>query len=180
MNACAAPCGRRRPGKLAELTAPEALASHHAVDGFSCGEQVLDDWLRKRALANQVSGASRTFVVCEEGAVVAYYALASSAVSVTASTGRFKRNMPDPIPVVVLGRLAVATAHHGNGIGRALFQDAARRVVNAADVIGIRGMIVHALSDNAAAFYRRLGFDPSPLDPMTMMVTLADLRAAMK
>jgi predicted N-acetyltransferase YhbS len=161
------------------LRAPEALASHHLVDGFSSGEQVLDDWLRKRALANQASGASRTFVVCKDDVVVAYYALASSAVSVTAGTGRFKRNMPDPIPVVVLGRLAVASSHHGKGIGRALFQDAARRVVNAADAIGIRGMIVHALSDNAAAFYRKLGFDPSPLDPMTLMVTVADLRASM-
>jgi predicted N-acetyltransferase YhbS len=87
--------------------------------------------------------------------------------------------MPDPIPVVVLGRLAVATSHHGQGIGRALFRDAAQRVVNAADAIGIRGLIVHALSENAAAFYRRLGFDPSPLDPMMLMVTLADLRASL-
>lgn len=162
------------------LTAPEPLASDHIVDTFSCGEQVLDDWLRKRALANQASGASRTFVVIDDGRVVGYYALASSAVGVTAGTGRFKRNMPDPIPVVVLGRLAVATSHHGQGIGRALFQDAVRRVVNAADAIGVRGMIVHALSENAAAFYRKLGFDPSPLDPMTLMVTLADLRAALK
>ncbi len=160
------------------LTAPEALGSHHRVEEFSSGEHVLDDWLRKRALANQASGASRTFVVCEDGIVVAYYALASSAVGVTSGTGRFKRNMPDPIPVVVLGRLAVATSHHGKGIGRALFQDAARRVVGAADAIGIRGMIVHALSESAAAFYRQLGFDPSPLDPMTLMVTLSDLRAA--
>jgi len=158
-----------------------ARASRHSarVDGFSSGEQVLDDWLRKRALANQASGASRTFVVCKDGVVVAYYALASSAVSVTVGMGRFKRNMPDPILVVVLGRLAVASSHHGKGLGRALFQDAARRVVNAADAIGIRGMIVHALSDNAAAFYRKLGFDPSPLDPMTLMVTVADLHASM-
>src|SRR5581483_10896545 len=162
------------------LTAPEALAPHHALDRFSCGEPSLDDWLRRRALANQTTGASRTFVVCDDGVVVAYYALASAAVSVASATGRFRRNMPDPIPVVVLGRLAVASAHHGRGIGRALFQDAARRVVAAADTIGIRGLLVHALSDDAAAFYRQLGFDPSPLDPITLMVTLADLRAAMK
>ena len=126
-----------------------------------------------------MSGASRTFVVCESDVVVAYYALASSAVAVVESPGKFRRNMPDPIPVVVLGRLAVATSHHGQGIGRALFRDAAQRVVNAADAIGIRGLIVHALSENAAAFYRRLGFDPSPLDPMMLMVTLADLRASL-
>ena len=162
------------------LSAPEPLAPHHQVDGFVCGETPLDDWLKRRANANQVSGASRTFVVCESGGVVAYYALASSAVSVQATVGRFRRNMPDPIPVVVLARMAVATSHHRQGIGRALFQDAARRVINAADAIGIRGLIVHALSDDAAAFYRQLGFDTSPIDPMTLMVTLADLRASSK
>jgi GNAT superfamily N-acetyltransferase len=160
------------------LSAPEPLASGHELDAFSCGETVLDDWLKKRALANQVSGASRTFVALEHNAVVAYYALASSAVSVSMSPARFRRNMPEPIPVVVLGRLAVASTHHGRGIGRALFQDAARRVINAADAIGIRGLIVHALSDDAFAFYRALGMDPSPLEPMTLMVTLADLRAS--
>ncbi|MFI5308975.1 MAG: GNAT family N-acetyltransferase [Polyangiales bacterium] len=161
------------------LSAPEPLAPHHVIDGFSCGEPALDDWLKRRAHANQTSGASRTYVACESGVVVAYYALASSAVAVTTTSGRFRRNMPDPIPVVVLGRLAVARSHQGKGIGRALFQDAASRVLNAADAIGIRGLIVHALSEDAAAFYRRLGFDPSPLDEMTLMVTLADLRASM-
>ena len=87
--------------------------------------------------------------------------------------------MPDPIPVVVLGRLAVAQSHQGRGLGRALFQDAARRVIYAAEAIGIRGMLVHALSDEAKAFYLRLGLDESPLEPMTLMVTLADLRAAL-
>jgi predicted N-acetyltransferase YhbS len=162
------------------LSAPEPLASQHQLDSFSSGVPVLDDWLKRRALANQATGASRTFVVCEACTVVGYYALASSAVSVGQAPGRFRRNMPDPIPVVVLARLAVALTHQGHGIGRALFQDAARRVVRAADAIGIRGMIVHAISAQAAAFYRRLGFDPSPLDPMTLMVTLADLRASMK
>lgn len=161
------------------LSAPEPLAPKHKLDGFSCGEPALDDWLKRRANANQTSGASRTYVACEAGVVVAYYALASSAVAVATTSGRFRRNMPDPIPVVVLGRLAVAQSHHGKGIGRALFQDAARRVINAADTIGIRGLIVHALSEDAAAFYRRLGFDASPLDPMTLMVTLADLRASL-
>lgn len=161
------------------LSAPEPLAQHHDLDGFSSGEASLDDWLRRRAGANQISGATRTFVVCESVAVVAYYALASSAVSVAATPGRFRRNMPDPIPVVVLARLAVAHSHQGRGIGRALFQDAARRVIHAADAIGIRGLLVHALADDAVAFYRRLGLDPSPLEPTTLMVTLADLRASL-
>lgn len=162
------------------LTAPEPLSRDHEVAGFSCGEASLDDWLTRRANANQVSGATRTFVVQDQKAVVAYYALASSAVAVASAAGRFKRNMPDPIPVVVLARLAVAQSHHGRGSGRALFQDAARRVLHAAASVGIRGLIVHALSDAAVAFYRRLGLEPSPLDPRTLMVTLSDLREALR
>ncbi|CAN5917460.1 GNAT family N-acetyltransferase [soil metagenome] len=162
------------------LTAPEPLSRDHEVAGFSCGEASLDDWLRRRARANQVSGATRTFVVQDRNAVVSYYALASSAVAVASAVGRFKRNMPDPIPVVVLARLAVAESHHRRGIGRALFQDAGRRVLHAADSVGIRSLIVHALSDAAVAFYRRLGLEPSPLDPRTLMVTMADLRATLK
>jgi predicted N-acetyltransferase YhbS len=163
------------------LSAPEPLGAHHLLDGFTSGVPPLDDWLKRRALANQVSGASRTFVVCEaETTVVGYYALAASAVSVSRAVGRFRRNMPDPIPVIVLARLAVAAGHQGQGLGRGLFQDAARRVVSASETIGVRGLIVHAISEDAAIFYRRPGFDPSPLEPMTLMVTLADLRASMK
>ena len=161
-----------------KLSAPEALSPKHRLDDFACGEPALDEWLKRRARANRSTGASRTFVSCESGAVIAHYALASSAVTVATAPGRFRRNMPDPIPVVVLARLAVAKSHHGQGVGRAMFQDAARRVTYAADAIGIRGLIVHALSEDAAAFYRRLGFDASPLDPMILMVTLANLRAA--
>jgi GNAT superfamily N-acetyltransferase len=86
--------------------------------------------------------------------------------------------MPEPIPVVVLGRLAVIQPFHGQGLGRALFYDAARRVIQAADSIGVRGLLVHAISEDARSFYLKLGFDPSPLEPMTLMITLADLRAA--
>jgi GNAT superfamily N-acetyltransferase len=160
------------------IGAPELLTIEHALDGFNCGVASLDDWLRRRAMNNQISGASRTFFVCDAGQVVAYYALAAGAVAPDAAPGRFRRNMPDPIPVVVLARLAIGLEHQGRGLGRALFQDAARRVVHAADAIGIRGMLVHAISQEAMAFYRGLGLDPSPLEPMTLMTTVADLRAA--
>lgn len=158
--------------------APEPLGPSHDIASFDCGVASLNNWLERRAAANQITGASRTFVICEGTKVAGYYALASSAVAPAAAPGRFRRNMPDPIPVVVLGRLAVATAHYGGGLGRALFQDAALRVIHAANAIGIRGMVVHALSEEARAFYLNLGMDESPLDPMTLMVTLADLRAA--
>lgn len=161
------------------LKAPEPLAAHHALDAFDCGVASLDDWLKRRAALNQASGASRTFVASDADKVVAYYALASSAIAPTAAPGRFRRNMPDPIPVVVLGRLAITRSHQGRGLGRALFQDAARRVIYAAETIGIRGLLVHAISDEARAFYLQLGLEPSPLEPMTLMTTVTDLRAAL-
>ena len=161
------------------LSAPEPLTAVHRREAFDSGVASLDDWLRRRAMQNQISGASRTFVAVESGQVVAYYALASSAVAPAAASGRLRRNMPDPIPVAVLARLAIARSHQGRGIGRALFQDAAKRVIHAAEAIGIRGLLVHAISDEARAFYLRLGLDPSPIEPLTLMTTIADLKAAM-
>lgn len=158
------------------ISAPVPLADHHRIDEFNCGDASLDDWLRRRARANQASGATRTFVICEDNAVVGYYALASGAIAASHAIGKFRRNMPEPIPVAMLARLAVHRALHGRGVGRALFQDGALRVLSASDAIGIRGMIVHAVSEEAKAFYLALGFDPSPLEPMTLMITLADMR----
>ncbi len=158
------------------LTRPEPLNEMHELGDFSCGLLSLDEWLRRRARANQVSGASRTFIVADHRKAVGYYALASGAIAVESSVGRFRRNMPDPIPVAVLGRLAVDRSQQGKGLGRALFRDCAMRVAQAADAIGIRGIVVHAISDQAKAFYQSVGFDPSPSEPMTLMVTLADVR----
>jgi len=160
------------------VAAPEPLDAHHDIDWYVSGVESLDHWLKRRALKNQATGASRTFVVCEDRRVLAYYALAWSAITVDTAPGRFRRNMPDPISVVVLGRLAVDQSQQGKGFGRALVRDAGQRVIQAADTIGIRGMIVHALSAEAKAFYERIGFEPSLLDPMTLMVTLADLKAS--
>jgi GNAT superfamily N-acetyltransferase len=160
------------------LSPPELLAAHHNIEAFTSGVESLDSWLKRRALKNQASGASRIFVVCEGQRIIAYYALASSAVAVAETTGRFSRNMPDPIPVVILGRLAVDQDFQGKGLGRALVRDAGNRVVQAADVIGIRGLIVHALSAEARAFYEAVGFASSPLNPMTLMITLSDLKAS--
>lgn len=158
------------------MTATEPLANQHQIAQFNSGVAQLDNWLRRRALANQTTGASRSFVVCEGNRVVGYYALASGGVDVAAAPGRFRRNMPDPTPVVILGRLAVDRTRQGRGVGRALFRDGARRVVHAAETIGIRGLLVHAISDDAKAFYLALGFEPSPIAPMTLMVTLPDVR----
>jgi GNAT superfamily N-acetyltransferase len=164
-------------GEVSRLKAPELLAQAHCLADFSSGEVTLDDWLKRRAHANQASGASRTYVICEDMRVVGYYALASGAITVESAPGRFRRNMPNPIPAAVLGRLAVDLDWQGKGIGRALFRDAARRIAHAAEAIGIRGIVVHAISEEAKRFYVALGFDPSVHEPMTLMVTLADIRA---
>ena len=158
------------------LTPPETLSSQHSCSDFSCGIASLDDWLKRRAYTNQISGATRTFVLCVDNRVVGYYALASGAISVQSALGKFRRNMPDPIPVVILARLAIDSSYQSQGLGRALFRDAALRVVQAADTIGIRGIIVHAISEEAKDFYLALGFILSPLEPMTLMITLNDLR----
>jgi len=162
------------------LTSPQTISEHHQIGAFDSGVATLDDWLKRRARANQASGASRAYVVCEEQRVVAYYALASGAVAIETASARLRRNMPDPVPVAVLGRLAVEQSFQKHGLGRALVRDAARRVVQAADLIGIRGILVHAISPQAKAFYLALGFEASPLEPMTLMATLADIQAAAK
>ena len=148
-----------------QLSAPGPLTEQHDTGAFSCGTDSLDQWLRRRAWRNQLQGASRTYVLVDERRVLAYYALASGAVTTASATDKFRRNMPDPIPVVVLGRLAVDTVMQGRGVGRALIRDAGLRVLQAADAIGVRGLIVHALSDDARQFYEKVGFEPSPLDP---------------
>ena len=162
-----------------EPGAPEPLRDLHDLADFDSGVAQLDEWLKRRARANQASGASRCYVVCAGNRVVAFYALASGAVTLTETPGRFRRNMPDPIPVAVLGRLAIDRSWQGKGLGRALVRDAGLRLLNAAEIVGIRGMVVHAISEEARSFYLALGFDPSPLDPMTLMVRLQDVAAAL-
>jgi GNAT superfamily N-acetyltransferase len=111
-----------------------------------------------------------------KSSVVGFYSLSSGAVNIASAPGRFLRNRPDPFPVVLLGRLAVDRAYQGRGLGRALFRDGAMRIANAADAIGIRGILAHAISPDAKAFYLALGFEPSSIEPLTLMVGLADLR----
>ncbi|WP_445231261.1 GNAT family N-acetyltransferase [Duganella rhizosphaerae] len=156
------------------------MTSQHATNRFSCGVDSLDIWLKRRAMQNQASGASRTFVICKGKSVIAYYALAAGAINTSAAAGTFRRNMPEPIPVVLLGRLAIDQRLQGRMLGRALVRDASYRILQAAESIGIRGIITHALTPAAKSFYEQVGFVVSPLDAMTLMITLSDLTAALR
>lgn len=157
-----------------DICAPEPLSPDHHLAAFASGSAVLDDWLRRRALLNQESGASRTYVIRAGSRVIGYYALAAGAVAQGDTTTKTRRNMPNPVPVMVLGRLAIDAGFQGRGLGRALLRDAVLRTLQAADIAGIRAMLVHAISDEAKRFYERCGFQASPVDPMTLMITLRD------
>lgn len=160
------------------LGAPQPLAAAHLLDGFLCGEASLDGWLKRRALANQMSGATRTFVVAgQDGRVYGYYAMAAGAVSHQMATSGVRRNMPDPIPVMVLARLAVDHRAQGVKLGAALLQDAVNRAVAVSQSAGVRALLVHALHDRAKQFYEHYGFQASPQHPMTLMLRLNTVKA---
>ena len=158
--------------------APEPIADRHDLSAFASGEPTLDDWLRRRARANQVSGASRTYVIAVPDRVIGYFTLASGAITLAEAPSRARRNMPDPIPMAVLGRLAIDQEWQGRGLGRLLLRDAILRTSQAAAIIGVRGLLVHALTPAAKRFYEGNGFRCSPNRPMTLVVTLQDAIAA--
>lgn len=156
------------------LTAPEPLAPDHELDAFESSVATLDEWLKRRARHNEAEGASRTFVVCTGRRVIGYYSLAAGSILHTGATGKVRRNMPAPVPVLPLGRLAVDHAWHGKGLGADLLSDAVRRAAGAAELIGVRAILVHAISDEAKTFYEKHGFRPSPIEPMTLMITIGE------
>jgi GNAT superfamily N-acetyltransferase len=155
------------------VVAPQPLSAAHRLDGFQCGEPSLDEWLLRRALANQASGASRTFVVTDGDArVLGYYILAAGAVAHELATSPVRRNMPDPVPVMVLGRLAVDHSAQGHKLGAALLQDAVKRALAVSNNAGVRALLVHALHERAKQFYEHYGFQPSPTHHLTLMLRL--------
>lgn len=159
---------------MIQLGVPCALASGHRVDDFRCSALALTRWLQERAHRNQVSGASRCFVVCDaQQNVLGYYALAAGAVSHGVAPGSIRRNMPHPIPVIVLGRLAVHADWTGQGIGAGLLKDAVQRTLHVCREIGARALVCHAMDEMAKAFYLRHGFIESPMDAMTVMLPVA-------
>lgn len=161
---------------MTSYSLPRPIAEDDDTTEFDSGEPSLDDYLRRRALANHVQGASRCFVTCRDGRVVGYYALASASVQYRDVAGKVRRNMPDPVPVILLSRLAVDRTEQGSGLGKNLLRDAILRSVEASDIIGVRALLVHALNDIARAFYAHFDFEPSPTDPLHLLLLIKDAR----
>jgi predicted N-acetyltransferase YhbS len=156
-----------------KLHAPQPLSADHQLNTFNCGETSLDEWLKRRALLNQSNGASRTFVVVDESQLVmGYYALAAGAVHHQDATRSIRQNMPDPIPVMVLARLAVDIRTQGMQLGAGLLRDAVDRSLAVAKNTGVRALLVHALHERAKQFYLYFGFQALPVRPLTLMLRL--------
>jgi GNAT superfamily N-acetyltransferase len=157
---------------MESYSSPILLSTEHDLNNFDSGEHSLNDWLRRKALKNQKSGASRTFVIGHHKRIVGYYCLSAGAIAQEKAPKTFRRNMPDPLPVLVLGRLAIDIKYHNKGLGSALLRDAMLRAVHVSDDAGIFAILVHALSEPAKQFYLSRGFIESPLQSMTLMMTM--------
>lgn len=157
---------------MEQIAAPRLLEANDDATQFDCGVIALNDWLKKRALPNHLSGASRSYVATAGRRIVAFYCLSAGAVQHAAVPGNIRRNMPEPIPVIVMGRLAVDVKFHGHGLGPALLQHALETTQQLAKGVGIRALLVHAKDETAAHFDKRFGFAASPLDPLMLMVRI--------
>jgi len=165
---------RNEPG----LSAPVPLTAEHDLSDFDCGEPVLNDWLRHRALKNE-SRFSRTYVVCEGNRAVAYYCISAGAVQRAAAPSKVRRNAPDTIPVSVIGRLAVGRDHAGKGLGADILSDALRRIAVASQSIGIAAVLVQAKDEAAKRFYIRCAeFVEYPDDSRTLFLPIETVVAA--
>lgn len=161
------------------LSAPIALNAGHDVSAFDCDKPPLNDWLRNRAMASEGKSA-RCYVVCAGNVVVGYYCIATGAVERdTAAPKKLRHGLPESVPVILLARLAVDKTHHRRGIGSGLLKDALRRILNASGQVGARAVLVHAIDDDAATFYRSFGFKPFPPDSRTLFLPLEHIAAAL-
>lgn len=154
---------------------PALLSTDHDTDDFDCGDETLNHWLKHLAVRNQREGSSRTWVVTDGARVVAYYASSAAVLTRAEATGRVARNQPDPLPAMLLGRLAVDREHQGRGLAAALLKHFLLKVLEVAEHTGVRIALVHAANDTAAGFYRRYGFEPSPIDDLTLMLLVKDI-----
>jgi GNAT superfamily N-acetyltransferase len=162
------------------LRPPEVLTEEHDCSGFGCGKPPLNQYIKKYALVNQQNDISRTYVATRGGRVVGYYTLAFGSVSHDDATRKIKAELPQyPIPIMLLARLAVDKHEAGKGLGKGLLKDALLRTIQAADIGGLRAMLTHAKDDDAKQFYQKFGFEESPIQPLTLMLSIKDIRASL-
>jgi len=157
---------------------PRRILTTDLVEDFDCGESSLNDWLKNRALKNDLTDASRTYVVCIENTIVAYYSLHLGSIYHSDAVRKIKRNMPDPIPVLVLGRLAVDRLHQGKGLAKGLIKDMFLRAIQVSDLAGTKAVLVRALNEKVINFYQNFGFVRSKTDPLLLMKAIAEVRAS--
>jgi predicted N-acetyltransferase YhbS len=160
------------------VSPPVPIDASHDLSSFSCGVGALDDWLKATALRAEGNSA-RTYVVCAGNAVVGYYCLATASVARAAAPGKIRRNAPDPVPAMIVGRLAVTQEHKGQGIGSGMLRDAFQRTLQAAEIVGCRAILVHALDQAVADFYAAHGFVEHPSGGRTLFLPLETLRRAL-
>ena len=166
---------------MAPLGPPESLAAHHDVSQFSSGVPTLDSWLRGKARLNEAKGGARTYVACDADRVAGFYSLAASSVERRWVSSRVGRGMPDPVPVILLGQLAVDEHYRARRLGSDLLVDAARRCLAAAGMIGARAIVVQAIDERAAAFYAQFGFRPfSAREPLMLILRMSEIESLLE
>jgi len=158
------------------LNPPVLLTKDHDRNAFDCGVPALNEYLKKYALQNQKKHAARTYVATRANRIVGYYSLAYGSVSLEEAPQTVKSGLPrHPIPVILLARLAVDSAEQGSGLGAALLKDALLRTIQAAEIAGLRAILVHAKEDPAKRFYEKFGFEPSPIDAYHLFLRFSDI-----
>lgn len=166
---------------MGSLGPPEPLAPRHDISRFSSGVPTLDAWLRGKARLNEAKGGARTYVVCEGDRVAGFYSLAASSVERRRVSSRIGRSMPDPIPVILLGQLAVDEDYRGRHLGSDLLIDAAGRSLSVSNLIGARAIAVQAIDEQAKSFYGRFGFRPfSDLEPLMLILRISEIEALLR
>lgn len=163
------------------LHPPALLTKDHDRNFFDCGVPALNDYLQKYALQNQKKHSARTYVATRSNRIVGYYTLTYGSVSLEEAPQSVKSGLPrHPIPVILLARLAVDLSEQGGGLGAALLKDALLRTIQAAEIAGLRAMLVHAKDDSAKRFYEKFGFEPSPTDAYHLFLKLSDILSSLR
>jgi GNAT superfamily N-acetyltransferase len=169
------------PRPFSSLSSVEPISEIHDCSQFDCGgHESLNDWLKRFALGNQRNESARTYVVHRNHLVAGYYSISAGSVSVEEAPARISKGLArHPIPVILLARLAIDKSEKGTGLGKALLKDALLRTTRAADIVGARAVLVHAIDEAARMFYLHFGFEPSPIHELQLMLLMKDLRKSL-